>query len=108
VTCNDIKQDFQSRPFKLFTEPDSRNCKSYSRPYCSDACKDACKEQYEECKETYVESCKPGGWGWPFGGDKESSLKAFERCSSQYVDCLLENKNVDPGDRCKNWGYGFK
>jgi phage terminase large subunit len=108
VTCNDIKQDFGSRPFKLYTEPDSRRCKSYSRNYCSDACKDACKEQYEECKETYVESCKPDWWSWSHDNNKDSPIKCYERCTSQYVDCLFENKHVDPGDHCKIWGAGLK
>ncbi|KAH7303931.1 WSC domain-containing protein [Stachybotrys elegans] len=103
VTCNDIKEEFSSRPFKLYTEPDTHKCKSYSKWSCSDACKDACEEQHEECKETYVESCKPA-----WGSGKESPSKAHERCTAQYKDCLIENAWVDPGNRCKNWGSGLK
>ncbi|KFA81669.1 hypothetical protein S40288_09920 [Stachybotrys chartarum IBT 40288] len=111
VTCNDLQKDFWNRPFKLYTEPDTRHCKSYSRRYCPDACKDACKEQYDECKETYVESCKPEWSSWlnlNNQGGRESPITAYQRCTSQYHDCLYENKHVDPGDRCRNWGTGLR
>ncbi|KAH7328528.1 WSC domain-containing protein [Stachybotrys elegans] len=77
VTCNDIKQDFFSKPFKLYTEQDSRRCKSYPRNQCSNACVDACQEQYEECKETYVESCKSSGGRWKRGEENQLERRTF-------------------------------
>ncbi|KFA78018.1 hypothetical protein S40288_05246 [Stachybotrys chartarum IBT 40288] len=136
VGCNDIKQDFFSNPFKLYTEQDSRRCRAYTRPKCANACADACQEQYEECKETYVESCNPkhkGQWWWKkrdvsetldrrtFGlwsnllgnllgnknDGKDTPSKANERCTAQYKDCLAQNKFVNADNRCKAWGSGL-
>ncbi|TLD23076.1 hypothetical protein PspLS_07277 [Pyricularia sp. CBS 133598] len=109
VTCNDLKDDWHSgRPWKLYTDVDSRKCMSYPHLAVPNACRDACKEQYDECKETYAEGCRqssenPGfsfNLGWPFKrslagrtlGWIDTWKSAMDKCHAQYSDCLVVNK----------------
>ncbi|GJN77326.1 hypothetical protein PLIIFM63780_000816 [Purpureocillium lilacinum] len=156
VCCNDIKDDFNKNPFKLYNDPDSKKCPSFPWPSRPNVCQDACKEQYEDCRNTYVTGCKTlgrkrsiglsareaeatsaqdveferrwllswssgdqascsstgnaGSWGgkgsdspscWGKGGNTPD--KALQRCKAQYDDCMVVNKKVDPGDKCRTW-----
>lgn len=60
VGCNDIKDDFSKKPFKFYTEADSRRCPSFSWNQRPNVCAEACEEQYEECKDNYVRGCNSG------------------------------------------------
>lgn len=121
VSCNDIKSDFSSQPFKLYTDSNSRNCKGYSRTQQSSACTDACKTQYDACTNVYAQSCqKLNGKSyfakraleaqgiekrW-FNRWSDSYSWATIRCQYQYSDCLIENRNVNAQTRCQNFGSG--
>ncbi|KAM0436912.1 hypothetical protein ACHAPT_002625 [Fusarium lateritium] len=129
VGCNDLKGDFTQKPFKLYTDDDSRSCKSYQRNQQSNACADACKTQYDQCNSVYVQSCKKlnGGnnykrghshlhrraleksgieprWFNIFGNDGWQSAQT--KCYVQYQDCLDENASVNAAARCQKWGTG--
>ena len=128
VGCNDLKGDFTQKPFKLYTDDDSRSCKSYQRNQQSNACADACKTQYDQCNNVYVQSCKKlnGGnykrghshfhrraleksgieprWFNIFGNDGWQSAQT--KCYVQYQDCLGENAQVNAASRCQKWGTG--
>lgn len=74
LTCNDLKGDFDSYPFKLYIDADSKKCSGWSRGNVPNACSAACKAQYDQCVANYVEGCKnndpksSGGlWGWLSG-----------------------------------------
>ncbi|KAK3943042.1 WSC domain-containing protein [Diplogelasinospora grovesii] len=73
VTCNDVKNDWPSSPFKLYTDSDSTKCGKYPRSGCSNACQDACKAQYEQCQGTYAKGCQQGngGGGWSSGNNDD-------------------------------------
>ncbi|KAJ6446558.1 putative glyoxal oxidase precursor [Purpureocillium lavendulum] len=58
VCCNDIKDDWKKNPFKLYSDPDSKKCPSFTWPSRPNVCQDACKAQYDSCRSTYVEGCK--------------------------------------------------
>jgi hypothetical protein len=133
VGCNDFLDSWKSSPFKLYTDENTRKCKTYTRPQCGNACTEACKEQYDQCKNVYVESCKKFGWksyfhrreaeaelsdvekrffgsfnkGAFFGGQKDTYNVATNKCAAQYKDCVAVNKNINPGNRCTTWGKGY-
>ena len=97
VTCNNIKGDYNSgNVFKLYTDKDSKKCKSYPRPECPNACADACKSQYEQCEDVYAESCRKGYNSYPY-------KDADAACKAQYQDCLSVNKNVQGNGQCTTW-----
>ncbi|UNI14137.1 hypothetical protein JDV02_000802 [Purpureocillium takamizusanense] len=59
-------------------------------------------------------SCSSTGDLWSWGGKGSDSPscwgkggntpdKALLRCKAQYQDCLVVNKKVDPGDKCRTW-----
>ncbi|KAJ3579386.1 hypothetical protein NPX13_g1177 [Xylaria arbuscula] len=97
VTCNNIKDDYKSgNVFKLYTDKDSKKCKSYPRPECPNACADACKSQYEQCEDVYAESCKKGYNSYPY-------KDADAACKAQYQDCLSVNKYVKGNGACTTW-----
>ncbi|VUC23765.1 unnamed protein product [Clonostachys rosea] len=62
VGCNDIKNDWKSNPFKFYNHPNSRSCQSFKWNQRPDVCADACQEQYEDCVDTYVQSCNDQSW----------------------------------------------
>ncbi|TLS29690.1 hypothetical protein PpBr36_00474 [Pyricularia pennisetigena] len=124
VTCNDLKDDWHSgRPWKMYTDVDSRKCMSYPHPAVPNACRDACKEQYDDCKDTYAEGCRqmtenPGfgfDLGWPFKrslagrtlGWTDTWKSATDKCHAQYADCLAVNKDAAAKGKCHAWGSGW-
>ncbi|CAH0020298.1 unnamed protein product [Clonostachys rhizophaga] len=62
VGCNDNKKDWKSNPFKFYNHPDSRSCQSFTWNQRPNVCADACQEQYEDCVDTYVQSCNDQSW----------------------------------------------
>ncbi|KAG5930424.1 hypothetical protein E4U53_002239 [Claviceps sorghi] len=62
VGCNDRKDDFGSRPYKLYTEADSRKCPAFRWSQWPSVCSSACKEQYDHCIATYSKGCETFGW----------------------------------------------
>ncbi|PHH80345.1 hypothetical protein CDD82_1817 [Ophiocordyceps australis] len=58
VGCSDLRDDYNSRPFKYYSEPDSSNSPSFAWPQWPNVCADACSEQYDQCRATYVQSCR--------------------------------------------------
>ncbi|CAH0058856.1 unnamed protein product [Clonostachys solani] len=62
VGCNDNKKDWKSNPFKFYNHPDSRSCQSFPWNQRPNVCADACQEQYEDCVDTYVQSCNDQSW----------------------------------------------
>ncbi|KAK0646171.1 WSC domain-containing protein [Cercophora newfieldiana] len=117
VTCNDLASDHARNPFKLYTSPDTRKCRSFSRPQVPSACAAACREQYEDCMAVYAETCRRGGGRkvkvkaraevgkrtmW-FG---EGYEEAGKRCKVQYGNCLEVNKGVTGQGKCVKFGGG--
>ncbi|KAI2642536.1 WSC domain-containing protein [Xylaria nigripes] len=97
VTCNNLRHDWdQGRVYKLYTEKDSHNCPSYTRPQYPDACADACKAQYQHCESTYAEGCRTGRFA-------QSYREAHAACASQYSDCLDANQNNGDSGYCTTW-----
>ncbi|KAL7901012.1 WSC domain-containing protein [Trichoderma sp. SZMC 28014] len=123
VSCNDIYSDWRTNPFKLYISQNSQNCPSYPPSGCGNACSDACKEQYTQCTNVYQQGCQQGSSGrfkrgqtakrllgvsqftanWGFGDNTPSN--AAKKCQAQYQDCLAVNKNVNPHQQCKTWGW---
>ncbi|KAG5926178.1 hypothetical protein E4U42_003557 [Claviceps africana] len=62
VGCNDRKDDFNARPYKLYTEPESRDCPAFRWSQWPSVCSSACKEQYNQCMATYSKGCETLGW----------------------------------------------
>ncbi|KAM5364725.1 hypothetical protein ACJZ2D_011376 [Fusarium nematophilum] len=128
VACNDLKGDFANKPFKLYTDDDSRSCKSYQRTQQTSACSDACKTQFDQCVNVYVQSCKKLNTKNSKRGHAHFHKRALEKsgieprwfnffandqwqtaqtkCQIQYQDCLDENRNVNAATRCSKWGTG--
>ncbi|CCC05915.1 unnamed protein product [Sordaria macrospora k-hell] len=101
VTCNDLLLSFNSgHPFKLYTDSDSRKCKSYARSSLAAACLDACQEQYDDCVDVYAKGCKEGKY------KEDSYAGAVIKCKEQYADCWLANWGVSADKKCKVWGTG--
>ncbi|KAB5558603.1 WSC domain-containing protein [Coniochaeta sp. 2T2.1] len=122
VTCNDLKSEFASKPFKLYTNSDSKKCGGYGRPQVPNACADACKAQYDQCTATYAEGCRQpaqsgkGGknyWDSWFGGGKryrwsgDNYNGALNKCKAQYNDCLSLNRGVSVNGKCGSFGSGW-
>ncbi|PON20484.1 hypothetical protein TGAM01_v210654 [Trichoderma gamsii] len=123
VSCNDIYSDWRTNPFKLYINQNSQKCPSYPPSGCGNACSDACKEQYTQCTNVYQQGCQQGSSGrfkrgeaakrllgisqftakWGFGDNTPSN--AAKKCQAQYQDCLAVNKNVNPKQQCKTWGW---
>ncbi|ORY63434.1 WSC domain-containing protein [Pseudomassariella vexata] len=64
LTCNNIEADYNSRSknvFKLYTESNSKNCKSYPRDQSDNACQEACTVQFNQCSSVYAQGCRTGG-----------------------------------------------
>lgn len=109
VTCNNLEDEFDNYPFKMYTEGKSRQCPRFSRHHAPGACDDACKEQYTECLNVYAEGCRTGGRGSSRGSHRkrsggaivetdkrtwrwnESYVVAKAKCSAQYWDCKKTN-----------------
>jgi hypothetical protein len=127
VTCNDIKNDYPSYPFKIYNHPDTKKCGKYGRTKVTNACLDACKEQYDDCVQVYAEGCrnKQGrkrdlsyfefaqekdkrtfGWGWPPipSGWNDNYNTAVSKCATQYSQCKSLNSYINANDKCKAWG----
>ncbi|KAH8595600.1 WSC domain-containing protein [Bisporella sp. PMI_857] len=120
LTCNNLKSDYdRGLPFKLYTDPDTRSCKSYSRGGSngpSKACKDACDAQYAACQDTYVNACRSNPKnkqknknklrrGRYDGGDNYDT--ANKKCKWQLDDCYLANSQVSDGGRCGSYNGGW-
>jgi hypothetical protein len=129
VTCNNLENEWKSgKVFKLYTDNESKNCRSYKRPDCKSACQDACQAQFDECKDIYAEGCKTkgkvngkifGGFGWwkqrrSYFEAAEVEKRTFNRfnseyndavnaCKAQYNDCVDENKGVKDNGQCKTF-----
>ncbi|KAK9436022.1 Carbohydrate-binding WSC [Metarhizium brunneum] len=62
VGCNDCKDEFDEKPFKYYTEAESRNCPGFPWPRWPSVCSQACEEQYTHCVATYNKGCESLGW----------------------------------------------
>jgi len=121
LTCNNWKTDFnRGYAFKLYTEANTKNCKSYGRggkQGPTQACKDACDAQYSACTSTYAEGCKDNDKNKPKlkysffkrnrydGGDNFD--KAAKKCKDQRTDCYSANSGVSVGNRCGSFNGGW-
>lgn len=121
VSCNDIKDDWSKNPFKLYTSSNSRNCPSFSWNHRPNVCQDACEEQYEDCKETYVNSC--GNLSWKNNHHRRAAgetVEQFERRTwnshkggkddNDYSSCAVSDTSREwcksGSDAVKCWGRG--
>ncbi|GJC95339.1 WSC domain-containing protein [Colletotrichum higginsianum] len=124
VTCNDVADDFKAgNQFKLYTESDSRKCKSFGRNNVPNVCQEACKEQYDECNNTYAQGCKTYNnrrgrrdaaavyarapefaKRWFF---VDTFSVALNKCKIQYTDCLIENRNSYAANKCGSFATGY-
>ena len=124
VTCNDLADEYSRYPFKLYNEPNSRNCKKYPRNACTNACADACKEQYEDCINVYAEGCRqnrkseadPSSNYFSFNANsvkkrtirwRDSFSQANGKCKQQYTDCLYVNRESTGNGKCSKYGSGW-
>ncbi|KAJ0161065.1 putative fungistatic metabolite [Colletotrichum tanaceti] len=124
VTCNDVADDFKAgNQFKLYTESDSRKCKSFGRNNVPNVCQEACKEQYDECNNTYAQGCKTYNnrrgrrdaaavyarapefaKRWFF---LDTFSVALNKCKIQYTDCLIENRNSYAANKCGSFATDY-
>lgn len=123
VTCNDLKDDWPTNPFKLYTDSDSKKCGGYPRNKLPDACNDACQAQYDDCVDVYAQGCKSKKrrdnsyfevkaasedekakrwYGWT-----DNYSTAVTKCQAQLADCKAENKQAAAGSKCYAWGAGW-
>ncbi|KAI1502236.1 WSC domain-containing protein [Biscogniauxia marginata] len=106
VTCNNLEADWRGgNVFKLYTDSDSKKCRSYSRGKRDDACADACYSQFKQCEDVYVEGCKTNGrTGGRFA---QKWGQADLACKAQYSDCLQTNKRVKDKGKCNTWASNW-
>lgn len=75
VSCNDVKDDWRTNPFKLYIDQNSRRCPSYPPTKCPNACADACKEQWQQCRNVYAKGCQTLGWKGSFKRGQEAEVE---------------------------------
>ncbi|KAG6007099.1 hypothetical protein E4U21_006361 [Claviceps maximensis] len=73
VGCNDQRDDFYGKPYKYYTEAESRNCPGFSWSQWPSVCSSACEEQYNNCVATYSKGCDTLGWKNKFHRRAEES-----------------------------------
>ncbi|KAG5980467.1 hypothetical protein E4U55_003993 [Claviceps digitariae] len=73
VGCNDRKEEFNYKPYKYYTEAESRNCPGFPWYQWPSVCSSACKEQYDHCVTTYSKGCETLGWKSQFHKRAEES-----------------------------------
>ncbi|KAE8451464.1 hypothetical protein EG329_004093 [Mollisiaceae sp. DMI_Dod_QoI] len=108
LTCNNLYTDYFKNPFKLYTFPDTKQCKSYQHGSSGPgsvwgACRDACDAQYTSCTNTYAQSCKSNSGA----GGKDTYNSATTKCKNQWTDCYSCNSNVNGNGKCGGWNSGW-
>jgi hypothetical protein len=103
LTCNNLLSDYYSNPFKLYTNADTTQCKSYPPSSVPQGCKDACDNQYNSCVNTYAQSCQ--GNSASSGKDTYGSAKA--KCQNQLNDCYSANSWASASERCGSFNSGW-
>ncbi|KHN99556.1 Carbohydrate-binding WSC, subgroup [Metarhizium album ARSEF 1941] len=114
VGCNDCKDEFDAKPFKYYTEAESRNCPGFPWHKWPGVCSQACKEQYAQCVATYNKGCQT--WGWRNGWHKragESDEQFAKRWSNWGLGSCAAADSVSTGawsaegsDSLLCWGWG--
>ncbi|XP_044724274.1 WSC domain-containing protein [Hirsutella rhossiliensis] len=106
VGCNDIKDDWRSRPYKLYTEPDSVKSPSFRWPERPNVCVDSCREQYQHCRDTYVDSCRQLGWKGGFHKRREGETDAeFARRAQPWSGTWAVESEAADANSSSNDGY---
>lgn len=107
VTCNDIKVDFGRNPFKLYNNEDTRRCPSFPSPQLPSVCADVCKAQYEQCTDTYVNSCGNVSWKGSFSG-RSSHRRHRHRSDDEGINAELARRTWGSwsgyADASASWG----
>ncbi|POR33498.1 Uncharacterized protein TPAR_06315 [Tolypocladium paradoxum] len=114
VGCNDQKNDWSKNPFKYYTEPNTFNCPSFPWPKRPNVCIDACNEQYQECRDTYVYSCKKLGWKGSFhkrlAGETDEQFERRWLLFSPSRSCAVGRNSrswsIFGSDSVSCWGLG--
>ncbi|OLN93917.1 WSC domain-containing protein-like protein 4 [Colletotrichum chlorophyti] len=124
VTCNDVADDFKAgNQFKLYTESDTRKCKSFGRNNVPNVCQEACQEQFNECQNVYAKGCQTYNnrrgrrdaaaiyarapefaKRWFF---VDTYTIAIAKCKIQLTDCLAENRNSYAANKCGAFASGY-
>ena len=113
VSCNDQRDDFNGKPFKFYTDANSYDCPSFAWQQRPNVCKDACNEQYQQCRDTYVNSCGKLGWKGTFhkrlAGESDEQLER-RWAESSTASCAVSGNALswaaDGADAVSCWGFG--
>ncbi|KND95181.1 putative fungistatic metabolite [Tolypocladium ophioglossoides CBS 100239] len=115
VGCNDQKNDWTKNPFKFYTEASTFDCPSFPWPARPNVCVDACNEQYQECRDTYVNSCNKLSWKVSFhkrfAGETDKQLeRRWSSSASSSTYCAVAGNarswTVAGSDSVNCWGWG--
>ncbi|KJZ74107.1 hypothetical protein HIM_06556 [Hirsutella minnesotensis 3608] len=114
VGCNDVKEDWQSNPYKLYTEPKSSKCPSFKWPQRSNPCMDSCRAQLQHCRDTYVNSAKRLGsrTGYRKRDDGDADIDLLRRSlwTGNTDSCAASGNpyswSKSGSDAPKCWGWG--
>lgn len=113
LTCNNVYSDYKSgNYFKVYNNPDSNKCPSYTKSSIPQGCKKACDNQYSACVNVFAESCKrkskrTSNNASNRGSNGEKYDKAMDTCKSQWKDCYSVNSNKNSGNKCSSWNNGW-
>ncbi|KAK2593147.1 hypothetical protein QQS21_009157 [Conoideocrella luteorostrata] len=127
VGCNDCEDEFEEKPFKFYTDADTRKCPGFPWPQWPNVCAQSCKEQYIECVATYSKGCDTLGWkdnfhkrtsetdeeftrrwsssswsSWSWGSGSDSGSKACAVAGSAQVGAWATHGS----DSVQCWGWG--
>lgn len=107
VGCNDVKDDWRSRPYKLYTEPDSVRSPSFRWPERPNVCADSCREQYQHCRNTYVDNCRRLGWKGALNKRRQGEAADTSSDSGYCAAAGNHYSWARPGSDSVNcWGWG--
>ncbi|TWU73628.1 hypothetical protein ED733_002615 [Metarhizium rileyi] len=115
VGCNDCQDEFDEKPFKYYTEAESRNCPGFPWRKWPSVCSQACKEQYTHCVDTYNKGCQSLGWKDDFykrAGDFEVSKRWSWPGSESSHSCAAAGSvysgawSAKGSDSVQCWGWG--
>ncbi|KAG9242021.1 hypothetical protein BJ878DRAFT_426811, partial [Calycina marina] len=119
ITCNNWEHDCaKGNIFKLYTESDSKSCKSYDMSGTggpTQDLKDACDAQYTtSCVGTYANGCKANNKGTTmvqkmniFLSNRDSYNEAVIKCKNQRTDRYSVDQAASAGSRCSSFNHDW-
>jgi hypothetical protein len=107
MICNNMKSDwYAGNWFKVYTNADSTQCKSYNSSSVQIGCQAACDAQRTSCMNTYAQNCK-SNTQQQINQGADSYSSASTKCQNQWIDCYSTNKQASGGNLCKGWNSGW-